>query len=162
MVSRKKGEVYKDMPQGEEELKEEGIAEAKEMMALKNEIAGEAKEVVEKFKDPQVLASLYYRTYEERKKSNRVLATILQRLDRLEEKIGTSETVGRKEEILLPSVDEEIIAFIKQRGHICAEDVKRAFSYKGKNAASARLNRLYEMGLLKKEQVGRMVYFKIG
>lgn len=151
MVERREKDIYKAMPHGEEEI-----------MELKNEIVNEANENVEKFKDPVVLAQLFYRTFKERERSNKILANILQRLDRLEERMG-EKAVERREgmELLLPSVDGKIIAFIRRKGHACAEDVKRAFSYKGRNAACARLNRLYGMGLLIKEQVGKRVYFRI-
>jgi hypothetical protein len=42
----------------------------------------------------------------------------------------------------------------------CAEDIKKHMSYKGKNAASARLNRLFKEGLLDRYQLGHKVYYK--
>jgi hypothetical protein len=37
--------------------------------------------------------------------------------------------------------------------------VRRALNYRGTNAASARMNKLFEKGVLDKEQVGRKVYY---
>jgi len=37
--------------------------------------------------------------------------------------------------------------------------VRKKFGYKGKNAASARLSRMYDLGLLDKKQVGRAVLY---
>jgi hypothetical protein len=64
-------------------------------------------------------------------------------------------------EIMLGSADEQIVQFIRKRDAVCAEDVRVEFKYKGKNAASARLNKLAQMGVLEKQQVGRKVYYKI-
>ena len=69
------------------------------------------------------------------------------------------ETADR--ELLLAPVDEQIVAMIRASGHVSATDVQIKFKYKGKNAASARLNRLYELGLLEKAQAGRVVYYRM-
>ncbi len=69
------------------------------------------------------------------------------------------ETADR--ELLLAPVDEQIVAMIRGCGHVSATDVQIKFKYKGKNAASARLNRLYELGLLEKAQAGRVVYYRM-
>jgi len=42
----------------------------------------------------------------------------------------------------------------------CAEDIKREMNYRGRNAASARLNRLHKQGLLDRYQLGHKVYYK--
>jgi len=72
----------------------------------------------------------------------------------------TAVTSGARELMLAP-VDEQIISLIRTRGHMCATDVQIQFKYKGKNAASARLSRLYELGLLEKTQAGRTVYYRM-
>ncbi|MFH1307115.1 MAG: winged helix-turn-helix domain-containing protein [Candidatus Micrarchaeota archaeon] len=64
-------------------------------------------------------------------------------------------------EILLSSIDEQIVEMIRARSAVCAEDVRARFKYKGKNAASARLSRLYELGILEKQQAGRRVYYRM-
>jgi len=56
-------------------------------------------------------------------------------------------------------VDEEILKFVRERRHVSAEEVRKKFGYKGKNAASARLSRMYDLGLLGKKQVGRAVLY---
>jgi hypothetical protein len=49
---------------------------------------------------------------------------------------------------------------IIQKGKVCAEDVKEAFNYKGLNAASQRLNKLHNLGKIKKNRSGqKVVYF---
>jgi DNA-binding transcriptional ArsR family regulator len=69
--------------------------------------------------------------------------------------------LSTQKEILLSPQDEQIVSFIRLRGHVCAADVQMKFKYKGKNAASARLSRLYELGILERQQAGRVVYYRI-
>ena len=64
-------------------------------------------------------------------------------------------------ELMLAPADEQIVSLIRTRGAACAEDVRVNFGYKGKNAASARLNRLFELGILEKAQAGRVVYYRM-
>ena len=56
-------------------------------------------------------------------------------------------------------MDEEIVRFVKEKLHVFAEEVRKKFGYKGKNAASARLSRMFDMGLLDKKQVGSAVLY---
>ena len=64
-------------------------------------------------------------------------------------------------EMLLSSTDEQMVNLLRARGAVCAEDVRAHFKYKGKNAASARLNRLAGLGVLEKQQAGRRVYYRM-
>ncbi len=82
------------------------------------------------------------------------LENIEKRLDGIERELGKEAS-----EEILGDVDERIIEFVKKNGKACAEDLQRAFNYRGKNAASARLNRLHSQGLLEKKQAGRRVYY---
>ena len=86
--------------------------------------------------------------------NNRLIKTLIQRIERLE---------GRKEapkgEVLLSETDEAIVKFIEKEGKATAEDVRKAFNYKGRNAASARLNKLCKEGILLKKYSGKKVYF---
>jgi len=82
------------------------------------------------------------------------LGTIEKRLDGIERGLGKEVS-----DDILGDVDEKIIEFVKKNGKACAEDLQRAFNYRGKNAASARLNRLHSQGLLEKKQAGRRVYY---
>lgn len=110
-----------------------------------------------KFNDPVVLGELMYKLLEERENTNRILKNILAKLENMEKGAGVLETSQNK--IILSDIDEEIFTFVKTNGKVTAEDVKKHFQYKGKNAASARLNKLYEMNLLNKQQVGKKVVF---
>ncbi len=134
---------------------------------LREQIRQDLQENLDKFKDPVVLGELVYRLMEERENTNRLLKTLMQKIDSLEAKIGSnaqaapSETkeIPKENEVLLPQVDEDIMKVVKELGKATAEDIRSRLHYKGKNAASARLNRLFELGLLKKVQVGKKVFF---
>lgn len=125
---------------------------------FRREIASDLEENLEKFKDPVVLGEMMYRLLEERENTNRILKTILQRLDTLEAKGMPLEHVI-EEVPLLAEIDQEILDFVKGSGKATAENVRERFNYRGKNAASSRLNRLCSKSLLFKKQVGKKVFF---
>ncbi len=106
--------------------------------------------LVNKANDPVVLATLIVALIEERRKTNRLLQEILSLL-----KARQGETEELSEQ------DERILTLVKERGMVCAEDVKNALGYKGLNAASARLNALVRRGILQKVRRGRKVYFRL-
>jgi DNA-binding transcriptional ArsR family regulator len=136
---------------------------------LKNEVLSPLESDIQKLRDPVVLAALMHTAATERENTNRLLRTLIEKLDakfaevdarlaRIEAAGATGAAEGHNE-VLLPSVDEEILRFVKEKRHVSAEEVRRKFSYKGKNAASARLSRMFELGLLDKKQVGRAVLY---
>ena len=139
------------------------------VMTGENEFATVVKdfrEMQESFKDSVYLASLMHKISEERTASNLVLkeinakldrlATLEHRIARIEERMGPG-----REATALSEVDEEIVAFVKKSGVACAEDVRRALKYKGKNAASARLNALHRQGVLEKKRAGMKVFYAL-
>ncbi len=60
----------------------------------------------------------------------------------------------------ISGLDAQIMQIIQIRGLTSADDIKRQMNYRGRNAASARLNRLYRAGLLERYQLGHKVYYK--
>ena len=135
---------------------------------LRNEILSPLENDIQKLRDPLVIAALMHTAATEKENTNRLLKTLIEKLDtkfaEVDFRLAAIEQSTRipapaEEEILLPSVDEEMLAFVKEKRYASAEEVRRRFGYKGKNAASARLNRMYEMGLLQKRQVGRAVLY---
>ena len=72
-----------------------------------------------------------------------------------------SQVLSASRELLLAPADEQIVAALRSRGALCAEQVRVIFGYRGKNAASARLSRLYDLGILEKQQAGRVVYYRM-
>jgi len=130
-------------------------------------VTEELKEQLLKFKDPVVLGSLMYTATTERENTNRLLKNILGKIDALEARIveleskqgGSPKGPRGPPSPMLPEADERIVQFIRKRGRACAEEVRYALRYRGTNAASARMNKLFERGVLEKEQVGRKVYY---
>ena len=128
--------------------------------------AREYEELKQKLRDPVVLAELMHRLSEERSSSNLVLKEINAKLDRLlslegridriEEKLGSRNASSSG----VSEVDGGILKFIGKKGRACAEEVQSRFSYKGRNGASSRLNGLCKLGILRKTQIGRKVYFE--
>ncbi len=114
-------------------------------------------------KDPVFIANLMYSLKEERERSNSMLATVIRKIEALEMKVEAlehklREKDGVKEE-LLGEVDSDLLKYVKKRKKVCAIEVQKKFKYKGRNAASSRLHKLYSMGYLDKKQVGRKVYY---
>ncbi|MEM4348545.1 MAG: hypothetical protein QXN37_03175 [Candidatus Anstonellaceae archaeon] len=152
----------------EEQYKPIGEGSGKQAIEeIKNEVIVPLENEIQKLRDPVVLAALMHTAATEKENTNRLLKTLISqmeakfaqieaRLEAIEKAMGTGQ-----QEVLLPQVDEEILEFVKRKGYVSAEDVRRRFGYKGKNAASFRLNRMYEMGLLSKRQVGRAVLYSI-
>ncbi|HUY70199.1 MAG TPA: hypothetical protein VMV00_01365 [Candidatus Baltobacteraceae bacterium] len=63
-------------------------------------------------------------------------------------------------ELPISGLDAKIIQFIQVKGMVCADDIKSTMNYKGRNAASSRLNKLYKQGVLERYQLGHKVYYK--
>jgi DNA-binding transcriptional ArsR family regulator len=61
----------------------------------------------------------------------------------------------------ISEIDKRILQSIQRLDLACADDVKKAMSYKGRNAASARLKRLEKDRLLERHQLGRKVYYRL-
>ncbi|MEW5955899.1 MAG: hypothetical protein AB1626_05200 [Candidatus Micrarchaeota archaeon] len=131
-------------------------------------VAGEFKKFKEEMKNPLVVGALLSRLSEERSATNLVLKEINAKLDRLlalETRMAALEQKfshpTKPAEVMLPEIDEEIVSFVASQKKACAEEVQKHFNYKGRNAASSRLNRLVQLGALAKTQVGKKVYFTV-
>jgi hypothetical protein len=60
----------------------------------------------------------------------------------------------------LSGLDRKLMQYLQIKEMACAEDVQKEMGYKGKNAACARLNKLYRMGIIERYQLGHRVYYK--
>ena len=142
-----------------------------EITRLKEEV----RELTEKKNEEEAdnyIASLMNTIIEEREKTNRMLAGIMDKVRVLEHKINSVKeipqeyTVQRplgsegREEMPLSSIDVKIIGFVQTKDLVCADDVKDFMNYKGKNAACARLNMLCRYGFLNRYQMGHKVYYR--
>lgn len=112
-------------------------------------------------KDPVFMANLIYSLKEDRERTNGLLATLLRKIEVLEKKIEgiESKTLPSHEERILGDVDNGLLEFVKKKGKVTAKEVQKKLNYKGSNAASSRLHKLYTEGLLEKKQAGRNVYY---
>lgn len=106
---------------------------------------------------------------DENKRTTMILKGITDTLSRLEQDIGYNyqqdevpEQQAQMERQILPvsDLDAKIIQFIQIKGMACADDIRQHMSYRGRNAASARLNRLFKQGVLERYQLGHKVYYK--
>ena len=115
-------------------------------------IASEFREFNEKMKDPLVVGALLNKVASERTSANLMLKQIMEKLDFIEERVERLESAnkfsakqvtapqGNKEIVLLSEPDEAIMELIEKHGATDAQAVKEKLGYKGKNAASSRMN----------------------
>jgi hypothetical protein len=61
--------------------------------------------------------------------------------------------------VVLSGLDTKIVQYIQIKSMACADDIKKMMGYKGRNAASARLNKLKMMGILTRHQAGHKVFY---
>ncbi|MFA4946742.1 MAG: hypothetical protein WC607_04385 [Candidatus Micrarchaeia archaeon] len=126
----------------------------------------DVRDMQEKFKDPVVVGTLLHKLSEEKTASNLVLKEInakLERLLKLEERVARIEAKlgSRREKQALSGLEERIVAFVKAKGMACAEDVQAEFKYKGRNAASSRMNALFKQGVLEKKRAGMKMFYAL-
>ncbi|MGC8478608.1 MAG: winged helix-turn-helix domain-containing protein [Candidatus Micrarchaeia archaeon] len=166
---RSKSEIEKELKTIKKYLKEVSAnSNASKDLILQNEKSSET--------NSNLFALLKY-MIDENKKTTMLLKGIAESIGKLEEAISApveEEQSGENEIHAMPSVnlnpkevplsesDTKIIQAIQLSPHsmACAEDIKAKLGYKGKNGASARLNKLYKMGLLERYQLGKKVYYK--
>lgn len=154
--------VGKLMSKEKEELKKELAALKTEVVALSSQ-----KQPLQAGSETEVMALFKY-MIEEREKTNKILAGITAQVQKLEkefeyvyaeeEKQGYGYAGNR--EIPLSELDTKIINFVQSKGMVCADEIREFMQYRGRNAACARLNKLYKEGLLDRFQLGHKVYYK--
>ncbi len=128
-----------------------GVHEGSDIRGLLTEEVSDLIKVAERIDNPVTLGILVALLIEERRRTNKILEEIRDLL----------KHNAKREVEELSDADEKIVELAQERGMITAEDVKEALGYKGLNAASARLNRLYKMGVLTKIRKGRKVYYSL-
>ncbi len=122
----------------------------------------------------QMFALLKY-MIDENKKTTLVLRQMLDKIENLEAELNEpveeevvledkkAETQEKaQKQLAISNIDARIMQYIQLSEHsmACAEDIRKGMNYKGKNAACARLNKLYKMGLIERFQLGHKVYYK--
>jgi len=135
-----------------------------------SELNLDIREISAQCKDPMFLAVLLFKLAEEREKTNKLLEQIAGKFDAIMAKVKTTEAgnprvqenplaFAKEPALMLPEQDQMIVHLAHAHGQVTAEDVKAELGYKGKNAASQRLNRLFREGHLRKVQSGRKVLY---
>lgn len=114
----------------------------------------------EQFKDPETIGLLLYRLARERQAANQMFKELAAKLDNVATLLQQKPQEGRAEASkLLGYADNKIITHIQRYGKVDAEGIQKRFGYRGKNAASARLNALFLKGFLKKGRAGKKVFY---
>ncbi len=140
-----------------------------------DQLTGEISDVVEEIPDPVVVGKLLYNIASEKKSYNLVVRDINAKFDQLAVKLDRIATlleqinqkkeettaVRRSENMDISDRDREILDYVRTSKRVCADDVQDRFHYKGRNAASARLHRLYRDNVLEKVHAGRNVYYTL-
>ncbi|MFA4855508.1 MAG: BlaI/MecI/CopY family transcriptional regulator [archaeon] len=129
------------------------------------ELSLDLNEISRHCKEPMFLAVLLFKLAEEREKTNKLLAEIHDQFDQIMFKMKTTETAPLQQmgalepSSILSEQDQMIMHMVQSNGRATAEEIKAELGYKGKNAASQRLNRLFKEGHLRKLQSGRKVLY---
>ncbi|MGC8586043.1 MAG: hypothetical protein ACP5K5_00655 [Candidatus Micrarchaeia archaeon] len=147
-----------------------GIKDLKDKNTLINSL------IEEKMKSEQINSSLFSLIkylIDENKKTTLVLQSLANGINRLENGLFSEEPeeeekqavheVGEVQpprELPISELDAKILQIIQRKGMACADDIKAQLNYKGRNAATARLTKLYKEGLLSRYQLGHKVFYK--
>ena len=146
----------------------------KEIRHLREEIQNLAtrKNTIEQVAESEsVPSSLIKYMTEERERTNKLLASIMEKVNALQKELDTlyggeaqeqqyAEQLQDSREIPLSELDTKILNFVQLKGMVCADDVRTFMKYNGRNAACARLNKLHKDGLVDRIQLGHKVYYK--
>jgi len=156
---------------------EKELIEMREQLKMLNNRETDIKGLLnEKIRSEEVgsnILQLFKYVMDENKKNNIILKSLTEKLERIEATTG-ADYYEQGDQSLLPQenklakvqpisgLDAQIMQIIQTSRNCmaCADDIKKHMNYKGRNAASARLNRLYSMGLLERYQLGHKVYYK--
>lgn len=137
------------------------------------ELTEDLSDAVQQMADPVSIATMLYTIAEEKKSNNLVVRGInskfdllVSKLDRITELLenlsGPTESHDSSPaHVDISERDQEILDFVRTKMKVCADDVQNHFKYKGRNAASARLNKLFREKRLEKVYAGRNVYYTI-
>jgi len=129
------------------------------------ELTLDLKEVFEQSSNPMFVAALLFKLAEERERTNKILEQINDKYDKMMFELKTKgiesaeQTMQKPVFEVLPEQDQKIIRAAEAGNGLTAEAIRELVGYKGKNAASQRLNKLYREGYLKKIQSGKRVLY---
>ncbi len=136
-----------------------------------HELSADIREISKHCNDPVFVATLIFKLAEEREKTNKILEGIYDKYDEIMLKLKTERLATGEASLtptpqpqnpdtqILPENDQMIMHLVNTRGHISANEVRSELGYRGSNAASQRLNKLFKEGHLRKIQSGRKVLY---
>ncbi len=119
-------------------------------------------EVTEKFKavadNPVMFSQIFLGIMNAFETFNRLLIDLTKKLDEIDERLAELESAPR-EGLELTKKDQKVLDYVMTQEKVTAEEVQKQFDYSGKNAASARLHKLFAAGKLQKSHAGKTVYY---
>ncbi|HLC36726.1 MAG TPA: BlaI/MecI/CopY family transcriptional regulator [archaeon] len=131
-----------------------------------NDLTLDIQEIMNLSSNPAFLSLLLFKLTEERKRTNDLLDRLNKKYDSLVEMMQKKGFHGMHQHVsdgskvnILSEQDQQIMNLVQNKGAVSALEVQSALGYKGKNAASQRLNKLYREGYLKKAQSGKKVLY---
>lgn len=133
-----------------------------------DELSTDIQEIFKHGKDPATIAVMLFKLVEERQKTNSLLEKILEKFEEILKKADSasldsqhqgSQLSTKTAVVVLPEQDQLILHTVHEKGQVTAEEIRKELGYKGNNAASQRLNKLYKEGHLRKIQSGRKVVY---
>ena len=128
------------------------------------ELVGSLAHSTNQIQDPVAIGLMLYSIAEERKSTNLIIKELNAKIDGLVSKMADLDkqpaAAPAQQAPSMSDRDQEVLGYVKSSGKVSAEQMQKKFHYKGKNAASARLSKLFHEGMLEKEYAGRIVYYK--
>ncbi|MCL5433841.1 MAG: hypothetical protein M1538_02590 [Candidatus Marsarchaeota archaeon] len=114
------------------------------------------------------LLSLFKVMMDENKATRQLIQQTYEKITQIGDNFAVPEEQGEpikeKLEIIktvpISDLDKKILQYIQIVGMASAADIQKVMNYKGKNAATARLTKLYKQGLLDRYQLGHKVFYK--
>lgn len=148
-----KNEIVKELSDIKQQLDKIGSSSAKETELLSKNSQDDVN---------KNLLSLVKFVIDENRKTTLVLKSLSDTVTQLVSDINYEEPAKPEsmEEFPISGLDAKILQYIQTKEMACAEDIRKEMNYKGKNAASARLNVLFKRGILQRYQMGHTVYYK--
>jgi len=128
------------------------------------ELSFDLAEINKHCKNPMFMAVLLFKLAEERERTNKLLEQIDDKFDKIMFSMKTgahplTQSGMDEPSSILSEQDQMIMHMVHSNGKVNASDIKTELGYKGKNAASQRLSRLFKEGRLRKIQSGRKVFY---
>jgi predicted ArsR family transcriptional regulator len=124
-----------------------------------NELSVDMQEVLKESSNPAFLAALLYRLTREREETNKILARLEQKFEKIQEILSKNSPTPTTQSRILSEPDQHIMQLVEESGQVSAQDIQLRLAYRNPNAASQRLNKLAREGHLVSVRQGKKVLF---